>query len=246
MTYSHNTAKWVVSQPATVSVGGVEVSKTIYDSATALPSSRYSFGLLQQTFAYDGYGMLSSITDGRNNVTTLSQWYRGVPRLIHFPTSSEISAVVDEAGKITSTKDELQSVSSYGYDAMGRLASIDYPAGDTTAWSPLERSMVPVATSEYGLPANHWKQTVKTGNGKTTTFLDARWQPVLILSEDTGNTNSKSFVMQRFDGLGRLTFKSYPGQVWIYPLPLRHRESSPRTTPSAVRCKSDRTPSEGS
>lgn len=211
MTYSHDTAKWVLGQVATVtdSLMGL-TSKTDYDSA-ALPWKRYGFGgLLQQTLTYNANGTIASVKDGNNNTISLGNWYRGVPRLITFPAAETLSATVDDAGKILSTTDELNSSTSYSYDAMGRLSGITYPTGDSVVWNPLSRGFVPVATAEYGLPAGHWKQTVQTGNGKTTTFYDARFLPVLTLTEDTGSAGSQSFVLQRFDGLGRATFKSYP------------------------------------
>ncbi len=97
---------------------------------------------------------------------------------------------------------------------MGRLSGIAYPTENTSTWNGTTRDFAPVATAEYGIPAGHWKQTTQTGNGsnygKSTTFYDALWQPVLVLTEDTGNPASKSFVVNRYDASGQVVFSSYP------------------------------------
>jgi YD repeat-containing protein len=210
--YRHDLAKWVIGQATTVTDGttGKVMSLTDYDAASSLPIRNYSFGVLQQTLAYNADGTLASVKDGRNNVIGLSNWYRGIPRAISYPTGVSQSAVVGNFGQISSTTDELASATGYGYDAMGRLSNIAYPSGDTVAWNATARGFVPVAAVEYGIPAGHWKQTVQTGTGKTTTFYDGRWSPVLTLTEDTALGASKSFVVRRFDAVGRAVFSSYP------------------------------------
>lgn len=211
-TYSDNTAKWVMGQVATTTDGatGKVVSQTDYDPTTALPVRSYSYGLLQQTLGYNADGTLASVRDGLGNVTALSNWSHGVPQLISYPTSVSESATVDGLGNLLSTTDQLASTTTYGYDVMGRLSRITYPVGDTAAWSDTTRGFVFVAAAEYGLPAGHWRQTVRTGNGQASTFYDARWHPVLVITEDTALASSRSFVVKRYDIMGREVFSSYP------------------------------------
>jgi len=211
LTYANNTSAWVLSQPATTTVAGTLVSETLYDTSSALPTTQKSFGLVQRTMAYNADGTLASVTDLGSHTTTLTQWYRGIPRLVNFPTGFHISAEVDDAGKIASTSDEYDYKTSYGYDPAGRLNAITYPTGDPVAWNGLAGSFTQVLVAEHGIPEKHWKQIVTTGTGQTTTFYDARWLPVLTLTEDTAiGAASQSYVVQRYDGLGRPTFKSYP------------------------------------
>ena len=211
MSYVHDTAKWVIGQLATTTdvATGKVISQTDYDSTTRLPWKTYSFGLLQNTMTYNANGTLATVKDGLNNTISLSNWYRGIPQRIDYPTSVYETATVNGLGQITGTTDELGYSHSYGYDSLGRLSSITYPTGDTNTWAGLSRTFVPVASTEYGLGAGHWKQTVQTGNGKATTYYDALWRPVLVLTEDTGNAASKSFVVTRYDSSGRPVFKSY-------------------------------------
>lgn len=211
MTYAHDTAKWVIGQLATTTDVATSkvLAQTDYDSATRLPWKNYRSGRLKNTLTYNANGTLATVKDGRDNVISLSNWYRGIPRRIDYPTSAYVTATVNDLGWISGTTDELGYSTTYGYDTMGRLSSIAYPTADTNAWAPLARGFVPVASSEYNIGPGHWKQTVLTGNGKATTYYDGLWNPVLVLNEDTANAASKSFVVTRYDSSGRPSFQSY-------------------------------------
>jgi YD repeat-containing protein len=210
--YYHDTAKWVIGQVASVidEATAKVMSKTIFDSAKALPSTVSKFGALQQTFNYNDDGTLAEVKDGRNNVITLSSWYRGVPTTISYPTGESESAVVNSIGALTKSIDELGFSHNYGYDAIGRLKSITYPTSDTVTWNGTSSPFTKVATTELGIASPHWKRVVSTGNGRATTFYDAQWRPVLVLTEDTGNAASRSFVVTRYDTAGRKIFVGYP------------------------------------
>ncbi len=222
-TYYDNASRWVLGQVASTTVGTKVVSETEFNAADQpwklyKPRLTSQGKLLKQTLAYNANGTLASVTDGNGKVTTLGNWYMGVPRAIGYPTSFSTSATVGTDGTIQSTTDELGNVTQYGYDPMGWLKSVKYPTGGSTTWTDLTRSLSFVAGAEYGLPANHWKQVVdspvSTAGGapiaRTTTLYDARFNPVLTLTEDTTLSSSKSFVVRRFDGMGRETFRSYP------------------------------------
>ncbi len=211
-TYHYNTARWVIGQVALVNDCGTgkAISQTTYDATTALPIATYSFGLLQQSLTYNPDGTLATVTDALNHTIGLSNWKRGIPQLISYPNGTTESATVNTVGWLTEVKDELGNSTGYDYDAMGRLAQITPPGGDPITWNPTVRSFVSVGASEYGLPAGHWKQSVSTGNGRTTTFYDAQWRPVLMLTEDMADASTRSFVVHRYDTLGRGIFTSYP------------------------------------
>lgn len=217
-TYSDNLSTWVLGQAASVTDSGTGkvISQVDYDPTTALPIRHYGFGILQDTLTYNANGTVATVKDGNNYVTTLSNWKRGIPQAIQHPATPEApagateSAVVNDSGWITTNTDENGYVTGYGYDAMGRLASVTYPTADSTTWTTTTRNFSLVASSEYGIPGGHWKQTVQTGTGRTTTFYDARWHPVLTLTEDTANAATKSFVVNRYDAEGRLVFTGYP------------------------------------
>ena len=249
ITYHDNTTLWVLGQTAsvtcTVSVpasdtcNGDVVSATTFDSTYALPLTTSSFGKLQSTMTYDATatvisgqrGTLKTVKDGRNQTTALSNWKRGIPQLITYPDSKTQSAMVNDSGWITSVTDENGYSTCYGYDAMGRLAKIEYPNESTGAcdtgeasWKKLNRSFVPVASTEYGIPTGHWRETVTTGNATKITYYDGLWRPLLVREYDAGNLAvTERFTKTVYDADGRVSFASYPSTtsspttgVWTY------------------------------
>lgn len=216
--YHDDLAKWVVGQVKKQSNAetGIVVAQTDYD-ANALPQRLYSFGKLQSTLGYNADGTLASVVDGRLQTTGLSQWKRGIPQRIQHPDLKIESAVVDDLGWIRSVTNELGHVTCYGYDAMGRVNGVTYPSEsqigvcDTSTWLAKAQTFVPVAASEYGLPAGHWKQTVSTGDARRVVYFDALWRPVVEESLDATNAaDTRSITVKRYDANGRLAFQSYP------------------------------------
>ncbi|MDQ1093809.1 YD repeat-containing protein [Xanthomonas sacchari] len=211
--YYDDLGKWILGQrtKSTNTDTGLVESQTSYDT-NAMPSQRWSFGKLRLTLGYNGDGTLATVKDGNNNTTTVSSWKRGVPQLIRYPDGTTESATVSDSGWITATTDENGYTTHYGYDAMGRLTSIAYPANDTVAWVSTMQAFEQVNASEYGLAAGHWRQTVATGNGRKVTYFDALWQPMLTREFDAGNeAATQRFQKFAYDQDGRTTFASYPG-----------------------------------
>jgi RHS repeat-associated protein len=233
ITYENNTNKWVLGQTKVVtclsatptstgcdtnaSNGTNVVSQTTYDPVTALPLTTTTFGKLQSTATYNADGTLATVKDGNNRTTTFSNWKRGIPQTIQYADSTTQSAVVHNNGWIESVTDENGYKTCYGYDTMGRLSGITYTseatagACNTTKWSATTRSFVPVASSEYGIPAGHWRETVTTGNAVKITYYDGMWRPLLVREYDAGNmAGTERFTKTAYDVEGRVGFTSYP------------------------------------
>jgi YD repeat-containing protein len=209
-TYADDTSRWVLGMVTQSATNGIVASQTSYDSLDR-PVNEYKFGKLESTKAWNADGTLASITDGDGHTTTLSSWYRGLPRTVTYADGTHESATVNDAGWITSLTDEDGFATNYAYDPMGRLSQISYPTGDDVAWNPMVLSFAPVAGSEYGIPAGHWKQTVHTGNDYTVTYFDAFWRPLVSEHYDAGNRSATlSQVVTRYDAAGRKVFTSYP------------------------------------
>ncbi|MCL1633814.1 hypothetical protein M2650_04035 [Luteimonas sp. SX5] len=184
-----------------------------------MPWKTYAFGKLQQTLTYDTAsavatgqrGTLKTVTDGNSNVTTFTDWMRGIPKKITFADAKFKSATIGDLGQITSITDENGYTTAYGYDAMGRLNLIDYPDGDTPNWVNTTITFAKNGSAVYGLPAGHWEQTVATGNARKVTYFDALWRPVVVVTYDTANTaGTLSQSVTRYDADGRPVFASYP------------------------------------
>ena len=230
--YADNLSKWVIGQTvsSTNTNTGVVESKTDYDPVTALPIKHYGpgtttvAGKLVQTLTYNADGTVATVKDGNNNVTTLSSWYRSVPRTIQYPATPEApsgatqTAVVNALGWITAVTDENGYKSCYAYDAMGRMAEITYTsettAGtcDATAWNKTTQVFEKVAGAEVGIAGGHWRQTVSTGNARKIVYFDGQWRPLVTREYDTAiEATTKRFQRFAYDHEGRAVFASYPG-----------------------------------
>ncbi len=228
--YHDNFTLWVIGQVkrqyvtnASPNAGAASGGMVVFDveySGQALPSKIYHFGKLQQTLAYNTDGTLATVADGRGNITTLSNWKRGIPQLIRYPATPEapagatVSATVDDNGWITSVTDENNYVTGYGYDAMGRLASVVYPSGDGVAYHNDLFSFQPLTDADWK-PANvstgQWRRFEVTANRTKITYFDALWRPVLVHEYDAANVGpTLRSVRTEYDASGRVSFQSYP------------------------------------
>ncbi|MBD9468385.1 RHS repeat-associated core domain-containing protein [Pseudoxanthomonas sp. PXM01] len=215
-TYHDNTNRWVMGQVANRVINGFLASETGYDTM-ARPVTHKAFGKLMQTLTYNADGTVATVKDGNNNVITLSNWKRGIPQTIKHPATPEAtagateSAFVIDSGWIASVTDENGFTTNYTHDAMGRLASIVYPTGDTVGWTTTTLSFAPSPTPVYGLPAGHWRQVIQTGNSRKVVMMDALWRPVVTETYDAADLNGTiSQLINRYDQDGRTYFTSYP------------------------------------
>lgn len=219
--YHDNLTSWVLGQQvsSTNTNTGVVEFKTDYDPVTALPLRRYgpgtaaTSGKLIPTSTYYADGTLATVKDGNNNVATLTDWYRGIPRNILYADSAVESAIVNPQGWITSVTNAAGSKTCYEYDAMGRLSRVTYPsettAGvcDASAWNEEVLYFVPT-TAQFGIPAGHWAQVHTRGAYRKITHFDALWRPIFVQEE--GEPGTVRFTRQAFDHDGRAVFSSYP------------------------------------
>jgi RHS repeat-associated protein len=227
-TYQNDLTKWIIGLVKTTGcmgpvecngTTGLTTSRTDYDAAS-LPWKSFGFDQVnpQSTQTYNADGTLATVKDGRNNLTSLTSWKRGIPQLVTFPPTAEsptgatISAVVDNKGWISSTTDENGFTTAYTYDNAGRLTNKAYPTGDTVAWNPTIQSFSQPTVAEYGLPVGHWKLIAHTGNGYSEKYFDGLWRTVLEKKYDSASpTATTTFIRHGYDADGHETFTSYPG-----------------------------------
>ncbi|WP_314101486.1 RHS repeat protein [uncultured Stenotrophomonas sp.] len=211
--YYDDPARWLLGQVSAVTNAdtGAVVSQAAYDG-NAMPSHSWSFGKLQQSLTYHADGTVATIQDGNGNTTTLGAWKRGSPQSITWPDSQVLSATVDDNGWITAVTDENGFATQYGYDAMGRVASITYPAADSVNWNVTTQAFAQVGGDEYGLGPGHWRQVVATGNARRETYLDALWRPLVTREYDAADVaGTQRFQRIAYDEEGRQVFASFPG-----------------------------------
>lgn len=213
MEYRDDISKWVLGQfVSSTNLNAGLTEKKIAYSDNAQPLTVEMFGRLAQTLTYNSDGTVATVRDGDNNATTFSSWKRGIAQRVEHADGTSASAVVNDDGWIASVTDENGFVTSYTYDAMGRLNSTTYPSGDSTTWDPTVQEFQPVSTAEYGVAAGHWRQTVATGNARKVTYFDALWRPLLTREYDASNaTETQRFQRFAYDFDGRVIFASYHG-----------------------------------
>jgi YD repeat-containing protein len=207
-TFLNDPVLWVLGltqQVNNVTTNEVEVANTY--TSNDLLQTRSHFGELLMSYTYNSAGQLASFTDGDGNMTSLQNYYRGIPEQIYYPdgTSEELS--VDDFGQITSITDQNNNTTNYTYDPIGRIQQITYPTNDTVSWYPKVFSYSLSPSAERGLAANHWDRTVTVGSAVTTTYFDADLRPVL---SDTNNGSQDITVATGYDWTGATTFASYP------------------------------------
>ncbi|WP_285404947.1 hypothetical protein [Luteibacter sp. ME-Dv--P-043b] len=116
---------------------------------------------------------------------------------------------VDDFGDITSVTDPVGATIQYHYDALGRMGEVDYPTGDSVAWSAKRYTYGFSSSAERGMSAGRWARSVREGPKTTATYFDALWRPVLVTTTDTA-TGAAISTATAYDWAGRKGFASYP------------------------------------
>jgi RHS repeat-associated protein len=209
--YQDHLDKWVLGTVASVTettTGLVPVART-FDPVTKRTATLSQFGRLVHTNIWNADGTLQQQRDGAGKTATLSDYHRGIARLMTFADGSTQRVNVNNLGAISTYTDELGITTSFGFDAMGRLNRVTYPLGDATTWADKTWRTEPVAVDEFGLAPGHWRQVESTGNARTVTYYDALWRPRLTSRYDVaGEAGTRSMVLRHFDDANRPTFES--------------------------------------
>lgn len=208
--YQDDLDVWVLNQPASRTIGAINVESWDYDPITARPlQQRGPGGQVLANFTYHADGNLHQSTDGASKTTTFEDWYRGVPRLVRYADQTQVTATVNQYGWVDSFTDELNRVTSFAYDNVGRLNQITPPANPLgPPWAASSITFQPSATAQLGLPIGHWVQVITRGSWRQETRFNAHWQPVVTKESSTSGSNAR-FVVINYDQLARQTFRSY-------------------------------------
>lgn len=190
-----------------------EVERHTFYEASALKSASYSFGRLVNTFAYRPDGTLETLYDAANRPIAFQNFMRGKPQRAVFADGSIASRIVNNLGNVVSNTNEVGTTTTYTFDAMGRVASINYPL-DPSFYAPTFQSFSQSPSEAFGLAAGHWRQTVQTGDGYRHRYFDALWRLRLEHSYDAWNFGAtQRSVETRYGVDGNKSFESYPSQA---------------------------------
>lgn len=205
-TYLNSQSPWVIGSESSVAANGLSASSRSFTSL-AQPQDRYAFGLRTSTTSYCANGLPYQVFDGLNRVTTYSDYHRGVARRRDFPGGSFRTLTVNDFGEITGTTDERGNTTTYGRDALGRVSSVAYPAGDVVSWAG--QAVTYASVSELGLSAGTFRQRITRGRLQRSTYYDASLRPILVQELDTA-TGIAIYTRTAYDYANRVTFQSYP------------------------------------
>ena len=191
-TYSVNTAKWVLHQLASENNTGFTTSYSFDGNQNVISENKYG---VVTFYGRTAAGDISSITDARAKVKTLSNYYRGIPQTESYPDASVISRAVNSAGTIASETDGVGATVAYAYDSLNRPTIINRPLGNGV-------SIVWGATS----------RVLTRGNFKEVTSYDSHYRPTSISRTDT-TTGAVIKTSMTNDALGRKVFESLLGST---------------------------------
>lgn len=203
----HSTRSWLLALPVERCVvgtddgvcpvvDGVVQSDRAYYDFRGNQISQISYGKASgQTYTTEGD--VEARVDANNNATTFSSYKRGIPQLIVLPGSNaqeSESLIVNDNGTIARIVNAAGIPTDYLYDALGRLASVDYYQGaDTTiVWSPDGR-----------------RRTSTRGNLEVVSEFDGFGR---LVKQSTRDATRAGTVTNEYDydAVGRVVFESYP------------------------------------
>jgi RHS repeat-associated protein len=210
--YAHHPALWVLGPVASVRdhLGHV-VEQTVFDGATALPSAFHQFGRLVQTYSHWPDGQLWKAIDPAGRATSWSNYHRGQAQLFSHRDTVQEAAAINHLGKPDSYTNAAGTTTRYGYDPLGRLTRISFPAEATGAYHDMVVGYTPSASAAYGLEAGFWTQTLTHGRAQTVHVLDALWRVRMTRTWDLDDeANTRTVTIYRYDHDNRKTFQSYP------------------------------------
>ena len=241
--YFNDPNLWIIGRVATETVENVELC-SISDSACFDPPqdmtitrshdprngdllSEDRYGVLT-TYTYHPSGDLHTRTDAKGNITTYTNYHRGIAQHETFEDQTDgdasrtITRVVNPAGTVASLTNGRGYTVGFSYDALNRVTGIDYPlnADVTIDWSDLALAgrrltrQDPVQAEfvyqqvDYFDGFGRTVQTDRMGGQETITVsrqYDALGQAIFI-----SYPNSANGTTSQFDALGRLIETRHP------------------------------------
>lgn len=197
--YYRNNANWIVNRledetildAATIDGALVDatIDRTFDNQGNLLAVNKY--GVLTQ-FTYYSDGNVATTTNARGKTTTFKDYYRGTAQTEEQPEGVTLHRTINATGTLASQSDGKGFTTGFSYDALNRLATIDFPINSDVAISRTPNS-----------------KTLVRGNYQETISYDGFGRSVSKQSADTALGHALTSTT-RYDALGRTVFESYP------------------------------------
>jgi YD repeat-containing protein len=204
-TYYTDTAKWIIGLPENEThfkvVDGQEIPagsvEREYDSRGMLEKI-VDFGE-ETLYSYTGTGDVETVRDARGKITRYSNYRRGIAQHEERPESVTLQRVVNDTGTLQSETNGRGFTTSYTYDSLNRLESINYPVKADVSIS-------------YEDATGGYKRILTRGTYRQTETINDFGETVRIERHDTA-TGETVVRTSTFDAHGRETFQSYPNSA---------------------------------
>jgi YD repeat-containing protein len=192
LTYNLDTNKWMIRRVASETV--------TVDDQTQVTTRQFdgNGNVLSQTVAgvttamtYHSTGDVQTKTNANNQVTTLGNYFRGIPRSESQPEGVSIARAVNAAGNVTSETNGRGKTTTYTFDSLDRVTSITKPVG------------APIAVT-WGATSRR----VQRGSMVDLSTFDGLGRQVR--REVSASGESPIWATFSYDALGRKVFQSYP------------------------------------
>ena len=194
-TYTKPSNYWVLGLLKTERVEGISGNVSYdYDSKGQLETET-QYGISTE-YDYDSYGQLDTVTDPNENITTYSNYYRGIARTIELPDNSTRKKTVDYWGLVRSETDGRNHTTHFEYDKMNRLDKIIPPKG--TGYQ---------TTIKHNFDSSGYKQTLTRGGFEQIKRYNGSGNLTQLSVSGSGQTIIKKFT---YDELGRKETESHP------------------------------------
>ncbi|MEM6483936.1 MAG: hypothetical protein AAF662_02965, partial [Pseudomonadota bacterium] len=204
-TYRNDTSRWLIGLPLSWIVREDGVLQRGNGSYTYTDQGKvkkeFKFGI-PTDYTYTAQGDLETVRDARGYETTFSDYYRGQPRREEYPDTTSLTREVNATGTIKSITSQRGHKTSFTYDDLNRVTSIDFPIG-----------------ADVSIVWNQDNKVLTRGNYRETITWDGFGRETFIRRADLSSTTTVD-VTKQYDVFGRKTFESSPnstkGVSWTY------------------------------
>lgn len=192
LNYNINTSKWLIRQISKKTVTVDEQNHTItrnYDNNGNMITETVAG--VPTTFTYFATGDVQSRRDALNNTTSFSNYKRGIPQLESQPGGVQLSRIVDNAGNVTSATNGRGFTTTYSYDSLNRVTSVNPPVGNS-------------------ISVDYTANTRRVTRGGMINLRTFDGLGRLVRQNVSATGVSPVSVDYRYDAKGRRIFQSYP------------------------------------
>ena len=197
LTYQANTSLWIIRQvkDETIAESGFPnfaITRTIDSNGNVTQENRFG---VSTNYTYNA-GNLASRTNARGKTTTFSSYKRGIPQTEGYPEDQiTVTRVVSNAGNVESETDGKNDTTGYGYDALNRITSLNYPV--------LNDVSVAYTTGST-------RMTITRGSLIQTVDYDGFGRLACVTKTDSLSPTQNSRVTLTHNALSQRTFVSNP------------------------------------